>query len=349
MLTKIIFSLIPLLIFIHFANAQLGGRYVYEFLEVPVSARAAALGNNQVPIFDKDITLALYNPSLLNPQMKNFVNLCYLDYPTDIKFGNAAYARFHEKSGMMMLGNIQYLNYGKFDQADEFGNITGTFSGGEYTFNLSASKPVYNRFIAGATLKFIYSTLDNYSSFGIATDYGISYHDTSGLFAASLVVNNLGTQVKTYSGHYEPLPLNIQLGLSRKFAHMPLRIVIVAHHLNIPDYTYYDPAKDQQNIFNSSQSQTNQRPFSEKVFRHLVVGGELVLSKNFFVRFGYDHQRRQEMLFSGRKGFTGYSWGFGMRISKFHISYARAAYHISGASNYFSINANLEEFFRKGK
>ena len=349
MLRKIIFPVFFVFVLNTIAYPQLGGRFVYEFLEVPVSARAAALGNNQVAIFDKDISLALYNPSLLNSRMKDNVNLCFIDYPSDVRFGNVAYARFHKKSGLMMLGNIQYLNYGKFDQADEFGNITGTFSGGEYTFNLSASKEVYKRFIAGVTAKFIYSTLEKYNSIGIATDYAISYHDTASLFCATMVINNFGTQIKSYSGTYEPLPLNVQLGLSKKFAHAPLRISIIAHHLNIPDFTYYDPAKDQKNIFDNSQTQTNQQPFSEKLLRHFIVGGELVFSPNFYVGFGYDHQRRREMLFTGRKGFTGYSWGFGMRISKFHIAYTRFAYHISGASNYFSISANLGEFYKKGK
>lgn len=328
--------------------AQLGGLYVYDFLEVPVSARAAALGNNQVPIFDKDITLALYNPSLLNRQMNGFLNLCYTDYPSDIKFGNVAYARSFKK-GFMGLANIQYINYGKFEKADEFGNIDGTFSGGDYSFNFSASHEIYKRIIAGATFKFVYSTMESYNSYGFATDYAISYHDTSGLFTTSLVINNLGTQLKTYSGNFEPVPLNIQLGVSKKFAHMPLRLIFIAHHLNKPDFTYYDPSKDKQNIFDSTQQNNNQQPFSEKVFRHLIVGGELVFSKNFFFDFAYNHQRRKEMAFEGRKGFTGFSWGFGMRISKFHITYGNERYDLKGASNYFSISTNLADFYRKGK
>jgi hypothetical protein len=48
-----------------------------------------------------------------------------------------------------------------------------------------------------------------------------------------------------------------------------------------------------------------------------------------------------------RMSTVGLSWGFGFRISKFHISYGRATYHLAGASNHFSISTNFSDFIRK--
>ena len=42
----------------------------------------------------------------------------------------------------------------------------------------------------------------------------------------------------------------------------------------------------------------------------------------------------------------GFSWGFGIRISKFHLNYGRASYHLAGASNHFSITTDLSSFSR---
>ena len=65
------FILIPLLGLSLLTKAQLGGKYTYEFLELPSGSRVAALGGNMAPIFDKDLSFAIYNPSLLNSQMNN--------------------------------------------------------------------------------------------------------------------------------------------------------------------------------------------------------------------------------------------------------------------------------------
>ncbi|GAJ03981.1 unnamed protein product, partial [marine sediment metagenome] len=45
---------------------QVGGKSTYQFLNLPVSARAASLGGKINSIKDNDLSLAFYNPSLLN-------------------------------------------------------------------------------------------------------------------------------------------------------------------------------------------------------------------------------------------------------------------------------------------
>ncbi|NJK85180.1 MAG: hypothetical protein HC906_03680 [Bacteroidales bacterium] len=69
--------------------------------------------------------------------------------------------------------------------------------------------------------------------------------------------------------------------------------------------------------------------------RHIILGTEFSLSKNLVLRFGYNYRRRQEMKVDARTGTVGFSWGLGLRISKFHLSYARSAWHLAGSPNYF--------------
>ncbi len=354
LLTKFFFrmrKLIPLLILVFVALnpvfGQLGGKYVYTFLELPYSARAAALGGKTAPIFDKDLSLAINNPSLLNNQMNGRLNLDYTHFLAGINYGAAAYA-YKFSHGYNLMGHIRYVGYGDFIKADEFGNKLGQFSAGEYAIGLSGSKKITDHWYAGVSAQLVLSQFETYHSSGLSTDYAVTYHDSAHKLTASLLVNNLGFQMTTYSGSNEPLPLNVQIGVAKKPAHMPLRFVVVAHHLTQLDFTYQDPKQNIIQTFDNLNNPVEQKiPFSEKLFRHFIFGGELVLSENFHIRFGYNHQRRKEMQIPGRPGMVGYSWGFGLRVSKFYLSYGNDFYHVAGGTNHFTLTVNPSDIFKK--
>ena len=328
------------------ANAQLGGKYTYEFLELPTGSRVAALGGTIAPIFDKDLSLAINNPSLLNSQMNNYILFHVSDYHTDIKYGTVAYAKAF-KNGITTMAGIQYVNYGNFIETDENGYIIGQFTAKDYAYKLSASKQLFNKIYTGATFKFVSSQMEIYKSYGVLFDVAVSYVDTANRLTASLVADNLGFQIKSYDDvSKEPMPLNIQLGVSKKFAHMPLRIVIIAHHLNVLDFTYQDPAKQNQSILGTIGQTNYTIPLSEKIFRHFIFGGEFVLSKNFFIQFSYNHQRRKEMTTPNMKGLTGYAWGFGLRLSKFYLSYANSIDYKASRVNHFTFATNIDDWVK---
>ncbi|MFC2114130.1 type IX secretion system protein PorQ [Bacteroidota bacterium] len=349
MFTKRIILLIAILGISLQGFSQLGGQSTYSFLELPYSARCAALGNNMVPIYDKDLTLAINNPSLLNEDMNGKVNLTYSNYLADVNFGNASFGHTF-KNKIYSIASIRYINYGDFIEADEFGNIIGQFSAGEYALNFAAATAINANWTTGAGLKLIYSSFEQYNSSGIATDYAISYHSDDMLFTSSFLISNLGFQIKPYSpGNREPLPLNLQLGLSKKFEHMPLRFIMVAHHLNKFNFAYVDPNKQIIRSFDGTTEEEDVAPFSEKLFRHFIFAGEFVLSENLHFRVGYNHQRRKELQLATRPGLAGYSWGFGIRISKFYLSYGNTIYHLAGGSHMFSVTITPSEFLKKNK
>ncbi|MDQ3073756.1 MAG: hypothetical protein M3Q97_10895, partial [Bacteroidota bacterium] len=72
-------------------------------------------------------------------------------------------------------------------------------------------------------------------------------------------------------------------------------------------------------------------------------------SQNFNLRIGYNHQRRKEMTIENNRGAVGYSFGVGLRVSKFHLSYGRSVYHLAAASNTFTITTDLSQIFGMGK
>ncbi|MCD4679492.1 MAG: hypothetical protein K8S00_03800 [Bacteroidales bacterium] len=196
----------------------------------------------------------------------------------------------------------------------------------------------------------IYSSLESYTSFGIAVDVAGTYYNPKNKFCISLIGKNIGSQLKSYrSNNSEPLPFEIQLALSKKLEHVPFRYSLILTHLEKWDLTYDDP-NDRSNIdpiTNEEIPENKLEDFADKVMRHIVIGGEFMPFKNFSVRFGYNYQRRKELKVDTRTSTVGFSWGIGFRIKKFQFNYSRATYHLVGSPNYITISTNLSDFIRK--
>ena len=78
---KFVYSLIFLMSFASFS--QVGGESIYNFLNVPTSARQAALGGKVITILD-DVNQGIWNPSTINLEMDNQLGVNYLNFLTDI-------------------------------------------------------------------------------------------------------------------------------------------------------------------------------------------------------------------------------------------------------------------------
>src|ERR1035437_8094389 len=212
------------------------GTGVYQFLDLPVSSRLAALGSINVSLRDDDINFAFQNPALLTAETNNMIGLNMASYLADIKFGSAVYCRSYGDKNYFAIG-IQYIDYGTFQEATDLNVLTGqTFTAKDMALYLMYARPLTNRITVGATLKPINSVYETYTSYGLALDAGVSYNDSANLFSAGLVLKNMGTQLKGYYSeegqqHLEPLPFDIQLGVSKKFQHAALRFSLTLDNL----------------------------------------------------------------------------------------------------------------------
>ncbi len=206
--------------------AQIGGDNTFEFLRLPASARVFALGGSNISLYDNDINMAYYNPALLKSNMHNHLSVNYANYISDINYGYVSYAYHLDNVGTLGVG-LFFLDYGKFRRANVQGEILGNFYAQEYAFNLFYSRKLSedSTWNVGGNLKPIYSALDHYYSLALAVDVGINYHRPRSNFSASAVISNLGFQLKPYTkGNQEPLPLDMQLGITYKAPHAPFRI-----------------------------------------------------------------------------------------------------------------------------
>jgi len=329
--------------------AQVSGNGTYQFLNLSTSARTTALGGKIVTTDESDISIVLQNPSALDSSMHNQFTLSYIGYFAGISYGTFTYARNYSKYGNFAI-SAQRIGYGSFTRADETGTINGDFTASETAFSLSYSRTLDSCFNVGIALKPIYSHLDKYTSWGIATDIAGNYNSKNGLFAAGIILKNIGSTLKSYTPETkEPLPFEILAGISKKLAHAPFRFVITFHQLQNLNLYYDSEAKNEESVFDNSEDSSPNlaTKFGREFISHAIIGAEFVPVRNFYLRFGYNYQRRNELKIKERASTVGFSWGIGIKISKFHINYSRSNFHIAGSTNHFAISTDLDNFFKR--
>lgn len=321
------------------------GKGVYRFLELPVSSRTGALGSYNVSLRDNDINFAMLNPAALTEETGGVISLNMSNYLADIKFGTAMYGYNVGDKNFLMLG-MQYIDYGLFEGYNEIGQYEQDFTAKDMALYLSYARQLSDRFTIGSTLKPIYSHYERYSSIGLAMDMGVNY--TNELFSAGLVAKNLGVQLKGYYQnegveHREPLPFDLQLGMSKKFEHAPLRISITANNLhrwNVDDYRTSIRKKEDLSGLQIAEKVN----FSDMLFRHLVFAFEFVPTDNFYVAASYNHRRHQEMVMPEYKSMAGFAVGAGVKLYKFHVGFSAVQYQVKNNAYMFSLSTNLNEF-----
>lgn len=329
-----------------FSLGQNGGRYYYEFLNpTSYSPRVAAMGGDFLAVKDGDVGLALSNPSIITADMNNYMALNYVNFFDGINYGYASFGKTLEKYGSFV-ASAQFMSYGNFKHYDESGEYLGEFYAGDAALNIGWGRALSERFSIGANFKMISSFYESYSSYGLGVDLAATYFVEENDLSSSLIVKNIGRPVKVYGDVSGPLPFEIQLGVSKKVEHLPFRYSILFNHLEKWDLRYDDP--DEVNydpISGEIVEDTKLEKFADNLARHVVVGGEFTIAKSFYLRGGFNYKRRQELKVNSKTALTGFSVGFGLRVKKFHFSYARSAYHLAGSPHYISITTRLSDLF----
>lgn len=332
-------------LFLPFLGFLQAGNGVFQFLDLPVSSRMAALGGKNVSLADNDINFALQNPALLTKNSDNVIGLNMANNLADIQFGTAVYGKTYGKNSFAV--GVQYVDYGTFKETTETNDIIGEFTAKDMSLSLIYSRELIRNLTVGATLKPVYSAYEKYTSFGAALDFGVSYQLPEKLFSAGLAFRNIGAQFKGYySGddgqHYEPLPFEIQLGVSHKLEHAPFRFSLTMHDLQQWDMSYVD--NDESMLDYDRFDLISKIKFIDLVFRHAIFGVEFIPGKNLYLVASYNHRRHQELKMDGFKSMAGFSFGGGIKISKFQVGFGMSQFQVGNYAYLFSISTSLSEF-----
>lgn len=320
---------------------QVGGKSVYQFLDLVTSPRQAALGGKLITIYDTDVNQAMFNPAAINAEMDNHLSLNYGSLFGEVTYGTASYAYTFDRRTQTFHAGVNYVNYGSFAGYDENGLETSSFTGSEialsvgYAYNLP-----YTDIYVGGNAKLISSTLESYNSFGGAIDLGAIYVDEYNDINIALAVRNIGTQFTTYAGANEKLPLEIIAGISQELEHVPLRWHLTLENLQQWDVSFSNPARAQGNIDGGSTPE--KVSFFNNALRHLIVGAELFPEKAFNIRMGYNFRRGQELSIEEQRNFSGISLGIGLRFNKIKFDYSYSRYTLAANTSLFGLTINLQ-------
>ena len=321
--------------------AQLGGNATYQFLNLMSSPRQAALGGKVITNVDYDVTQALYNPATINIEMDNQLALNYANHLGDIRYGTAAYAYTVDRRTQTFHAGVTYINYGNFEGYDENGNSTGDFTGNEAALSIGYALQIgFSDFYAGANIKLISSKLEQYSSFGAALDFGVIYINEYLDFNAALVVRNIGTQLTTYAGLNEPLPFEIDFGMSQTLENVPIRWHLTIENLQQWPIATANPARATTDL-NGNQTQ-EEVGFLSQLIRHTLLGVELFPKKGFNLRLGYSFRRAEELRIIEQRNFSGLSFGIGLKFNKLRFSYTHARYSLASNTSFLGMQIDLQ-------
>jgi hypothetical protein len=304
---------------------------VFDFLTLPVSTRIEALGGENVSVVENDLSLVFHNPASLLQEMDMDVNLGFQSYLGGIKAGNVAFAKALGSYNAWGVG-INYVNYGTMTRTTIDNLDNGEFSVKDMCFNGFFSRDLSDRWKGGVTAKVIYSAMEDYTSAGLAVDLGLSYYNADADFSFGLAGRNLGRQVKTYHEIRESLPWDIQMGITKRLAHAPIRVSVTAVRLKQWKFKPYREGKDKEDSFVTT------------FFKHLVFGVELLPSDNLWIALGYNPKVGLDMSLESGNKLGGFSAGAGLRVRAFNIGASVSRYHPSATAFHLNVTTSLGAF-----
>lgn len=296
-------------LFALFSIAQDDSQTEYTFLRLPVSAHAAAMGGDNITMPDDDALMMFHNPALIIGATPKTVSLQYMRYIAGCNSAVAAYNMVFDDKWYVGAG-IQYMGYGSMRQTDSDNNDLGTFSANDIALQATLGYELARNLSGGITLRGVYGSIGAYNSLAVAADLGLNLYIPESEWSVGIVAKNLGGQIKAYDEDFEKMPLDLQVGVSKRLIGSPLRLSLTLVDLNHTGYSLKD---------------------------HMVIGAEALLSDQIYVAGGYNFRRAHDMKVYDGEGNNsshgaGLSFGAGVNLERVKINIAYSKLHVSAST-----------------
>ncbi len=313
---KAVFSLLFMLFTIQIAAQE--SQNDYNFLRLPVSAHAAALGGDNISVIQDDATLMFNNPALISSVSDKTINLNFMSYMEGTKLASASFTKIINEKATWAV-SAQYIDYGNIKEVSEDNIDQGTFSAKDICIAGYFAYTLSNKIVGGIAAKYISSHIAGYNSLAMGVDLGLNYFDDEKDFSVSAVARNLGGQLKAYNDTYEGMPLDLQIGASKRVINSPFRFSATIVDLNHWDYSFIN---------------------------HMVAGLDLILSDNIYLSCGYNFRRAHEMKITDSDNESsshgaGFSFGGGIELERFKLQLSYGKYHVSSSSILVNVSYSL--------
>ena len=359
-----------MLVSVWFTGMAQSGTSAFSFLGLPYSARLNALGGSNVSLNDGELSMAMCNPALLSDSTDKMVQVNYSFLGAGQHFASAMYSHnfgpsslepdMEGKPNYFAVG-VHFLHYGQFETADEYGNRPGTtFSAQDVLIDVVYARQLGPMFTVGVSLKPIISSYDIYNAFALGADVGGHFVLPGKGLDVGLTLQNIGWQLKGFytdeggDSKLEMLPLNLQLGLSYKLPHAPIRFSFTAHNLQRWDLSYQTA-----NIGTKRGDEliqyypTTNAKWYDMLFRHTIWALDIVpKSGKFWITLSYNHRRRMELNLKDlganveQKSLAGFALGLGLNIKGVRVGLAASQYTKSNYTFQFSLALDVNQLMK---
>ncbi len=236
----------------------------FVFLNVPLSARTAALGESSIALSDNGSNALFINPAGLGfSDQAHSLSLSYASYIAEINHYGFSYS-MNTGMGVFAAGVLR-MDYGEMQRTvkssgQKFFDETGKFSANGTAIFAGYSRRLTDKFAFGVALKYVKETIDIYSADNVLFDGGVLYYTGVGSFRIAASVRNFGTESKYLNDPFK-MPSSIRLGAASE--------------------VYGSYTEDLRVTFSAEAVHPNDGD------ERLNTGVEVGLNKMFFIRGGY--------------------------------------------------------------
>ena len=245
------------------------------------------------------------------------MNLNFMTYMQGTMTASASFVRAWGQRATWGVSG-RYLNYGSMKETNEQGEELGHFRAHDFALAGTLSYALTEYISGGITAKLAASYMGSYNSLAALVDIGLNYYNENGEWSISAVARNLGGQLDAFDDDFERMPLDVQIGISKRLFRSPLRLSITMVKLN---------------------------DWENSIGRHFVFGADLMLEHRFYLALGYNPLRFHDMKISNGESesshLAGFSIGAGMQLERLKLHIAYAKYHVSTSSLLINLSYSL--------
>lgn len=295
-------------------------------MNLPSSARSAALGGNHPALFEADALQFQSNPAYLDQSEARMLALGYLNLFSDHNLLLAQSSMPLKNLGTLGIG-VRYLGYGEMTAYDEVGTDEGGFTAYDMALSAGLGRSLGEHISYGVQLDLMYSAYQVYTSSGVGISGGLRYTHPGNRYLVGASFHHIGVQFSPYHQTREDLPTDVRVGVSVKPEYVPVRLSFSLVGLHEWDQRV--------------PSDTEAPNLMQQLSRHLVVGSEFVFSSNLNVRLGYNHYYHQAYTQQDGLDAAGISYGFGLRLKRFNIDFSRNSYSDLGGTSHLSLQTKF--------
>lgn len=213
----------------------------FTFLEIPVTARTAALGESSIALSDMNSQGIFTNPASVGfTELTHSFSASYSSWFADIKHYASSYS-FKSDVGIFVAGVVM-LDYGSMPRTVAGGgqrvyNVIGSFNANSISLGLGYSKMLTDRFSFGLVAKYVEEKIDVYKANNLLLDGGVLYYTGLGSLRIAASLQNFGTNSKFIADEFK-MPIMLRLGAAAEILGQKdsdYRITLLAEALHPTD------------------------------------------------------------------------------------------------------------------